>query len=350
MSIAEQSKPVAAEPRKSLSERLPMITGALIALGTLSLVAGPEWSSLPARVALLIGFILVAAQILRGRRRQFFNGPVAYVAAGALLVLVVLALFASEIAPQNPYDLRQLDIMDGRLPPGSTNFDASLTYHLGTDEQGRDILSGILYGLRVSLSVAIVATFVAMAIGVVVGIYAAWAGGRVETILMRLVDLQLSFPSILVALMLMAAFGRGIDKVVIALIVVQWAYYARTVRGTALTETRKEYIDAARGLGLSTRRIIFRHLLPNCIPPLLVISTVQIANTIVLESSLSFLGVGVPITRPSLGLLIANGYGYMLSGQYWMSMYPGVALLGIVASINLVGDRLRDTLNPRLRK
>jgi peptide/nickel transport system permease protein len=202
----------------------------------------------------------------------------------------------------------------------------------------------------VSLSVAIIATLVAMAIGVVVGIYAAWAGGRVETILMRLVDLQLSFPSILVALMLMAAFGRGLDKVVIALIIVQWAYYARTVRGTALSEARKEYIDAARGLGLPVRRIIFRHLLPNCIPPLLVISTVQIANTIVLESSLSFLGVGVPITRPSLGLLIANGYDYMLSGQYWMSMYPGVALLAIVASINLVGDRLRDTLNPRLRK
>jgi peptide/nickel transport system permease protein len=195
-----------------------------------------------------------------------------------------------------------------------------------------------------------VATVAAMAIGVVVGIYAAWAGGRVETLLMRLVDLQLSFPSILVALMLMAVFGRGIDKVIIALIVVQWAYYARTVRGTALSEARKEYIDAARGLGLSARRILFRHLLPNCIPPLVVISTVQVANTIVLESSLSFLGVGVPITRPSLGLLIANGYDYMLSGQYWMSIYPGVALLAIVASINLVGDRLRDVLNPRLRR
>ncbi|MBO6884923.1 MAG: ABC transporter permease [Marivita sp.] len=274
----------------------------------------------------------------------------AYAATGSLVLLVILALFANEISPQNPYDLRQLDIMDGRLPPGATNFDGSFTYHLGTDEQGRDILSGILYGLRVSLSVAIVATLIAMAIGVVVGIYAAWAGGRIESILMRLVDLQLSFPSILVALMLMAAFGRGLDKVVIALIIVQWAYYARTVRGTALSETRKEYIDAARGLGLPVRKIIFRHLLPNCIPPLLVISTVQIANTIVLESSLSFLGVGVPVTQPSLGLLIANGYDYMLSGQYWMSMYPGVALLAIVASINLVGDRLRDTLNPRLRK
>jgi peptide/nickel transport system permease protein len=323
---------------------------AVVAVATVALSFGPDWASLPSRVLLLLAGFAMAAQLLKGRSKQFFNGPMAYAAAGSLVLLVILALFANEISPQNPYDLRQLDIMDGRLPPGATNFDGTFTYHLGTDEQGRDILSGILYGLRVSLSVAIIATLVAMAIGVVVGIYAAWAGGRIESILMRLVDLQLSFPSILVALMLMAAFGRGLDKVVIALIIVQWAYYARTVRGTALSETRKEYIDAARGLGLPVRKIIFRHLLPNCIPPLLVISTVQIANTIVLESSLSFLGVGVPVTQPSLGLLIANGYDYMLSGQYWMSMYPGVALLAIVASINLVGDRLRDTLNPRLRK
>lgn len=319
-------------------------------LSVLLLFVGPAWTAFPARLVLLAGMLGGAALLLQGHGRLFFNGPAAYISAAALLLLVLLALFASELSPQNPYDLSQLDIMDGRMPPGSTDFAGSFTYHLGTDEQGRDILSGILYGLRVSLLVAIVATAVAMAIGVAVGIYAGWIGGRVESILMRIVDLQLSFPSILVALMLMAAFGRGIDKVIIALIIVQWAYYARTVRGTALSENRKDYIDAARGLGLPTHRILFKHLLPNCIPPLLVISTVQIANTIVLESSLSFLGIGVPITQPSLGLLIANGYDYMLSGQYWMSMYPGVALLAIVASINLVGDRLRDTLNPRLRK
>ncbi|WP_249200333.1 ABC transporter permease [Thetidibacter halocola] len=332
------------------ADRLPLIAGLLAVAAVLALGLAPQWASLPARLLLLVLSVFFAARLLKGRMKQFFNGPAAWFAAASLLVLVIVALFAPELSPQNPYDLAQLDIMDGRLEPGGTNFDGSMTYHLGTDEQGRDILSGILYGLRVSLMVAIVATMAAMAIGVVVGIYAAWAGGRVETILMRLVDLQLSFPSILVALMLMAAFGRGLDKVIIALIVVQWAYYARTVRGTALSEARKEYIDAARGLGLSSRRILFRHLLPNCIPPLVVISTVQVANTIVLESSLSFLGVGVPITRPSLGLLIANGYDYMLSGQYWMSMYPGVALLAIVASINLVGDRLRDVLNPRLRR
>jgi peptide/nickel transport system permease protein len=335
------------KPRRPLAGPAMLLS---LIVSVILLSAGPAWTAFPARVVLLAGLLWGAAWMLKGRERHFFNGPAAYVAAISLVVLVLLALFASELSPQNPYDLAQLDILDGRLPPGATNFDGSFTYYLGTDEQGRDILSGILYGLRVSLSVAIIATLAAMAIGVVVGIYAAWAGGRVDSILMRLVDLQLSFPSILVALMLMAAFGRGLDKVVIALIVVQWAYYARTVRGTALSETRKDYIDAARGLGLPSWRILFRHLLPNCIPPLLVISTVQIANTIVLESSLSFLGVGVPITRPSLGLLIANGYDYMLSGQYWMSMYPGVALLAIVACINMVGDRLRDTLNPRLRK
>ncbi len=335
---------------RSVKDRLPLIVACAALCACAVLVLGPDWASLPSRFVLLFGALFGAVHLLRGRMAQFFNGPAAWLAAASLVALVIVALFASEISPQNPYDLTQLDILDGRLSPGSSNFDGSVTYHLGTDEQGRDILSGIFYGLRVSLIVAIVATVVAMAIGVVVGIYAAWAGGRIESFLMRLVDLQLSFPSILVALMLMAIFGRGIDKVILSLIVVQWAYYARTVRGTALSETQKEYIDAARGLGLSSWRILFRHLLPNCIPPLVVISTVQIANTIVLESSLSFLGVGVPITQPSLGLLISNGYDYMLSGQYWMSMYPGVALLAIVASINLVGDRLRDILNPRLRR
>ena len=326
------------------------VAGLAVVAALVMLLGGVGLPPLWSRIILLVGLVALAAVLLRGKYAKFFSGPSAYVATACLLLLIVLAIFATELSPQNPYDLRQLDIMDGRQPPGSMNFDRTLTFHLGTDEQGRDILSGILYGLRVSLSVSIAATLIAMLIGVVVGIYAAWAGGRIEAILMRIVDFQLSFPSILVALMLMAAFGRGLDKIVIALIIVQWAYYARTVRGTALSETRKEYIDAARGLGLPAWRIVFGHLLPNCIPPLIVISTVQVANTIVLESSLSFLGVGVPITQPSLGLLIANGYGYMLSGQYWMSMYPGVALLAIVAAINMVGDRLRDTLNPRLTR
>lgn len=326
------------------------VIAAVIAMAVVAAIWGPEWLSLPARIALLLALVAGGRRALGDRVGVYFTGPMSYVGVAFLLFFLILALFAPELSPQNPYDLRQLDFMDGRLPPGAQNMDGSMTYYLGTDEQGRDILSGILYGLRVSLMVAVISTFTAMVIGIVVGIYAAWVGGRGDAILMRIVDLQLSFPTILVALMLMAAFGRGVDKVIIALIIVQWAYYARTVRGAALSEARKEYIDAARGLGLPSWRILLRHLLPNCIPPLIVISTVQVANTIVIESSLSFLGVGVPITQPSLGLLIANGYGYMLSGQYWMSMFPGLALLGVVASINLVGDRLRDVLNPRLRR
>ena len=328
----------------------PAVVVPLLGLSVLVLASPWAMLSLPARVVLLAGGVWLFARALRGHLAQYFDSPSAHFSVALLMVFLVLAVFAPEFSPQNPYDLAQLSIMDGRLPPGAESSDGGMIFRLGTDEQGRDILSGILYGLRVSLTVSLVATFAAMAIGVLVGMVAALAGGRLETVLMRLVDLQLSFPSILVALMLMAAFGRGLDKVVIALVIVQWAYYARTVRGTALAETGKDYIAAARCLGFSDTRILLRHLLPNCVPPLLVIATIQVANTIVLESSLSFLGVGVPITNPSLGLLIANGYGYMLSGQYWMSMFPGVALLAIVVAINLVGDRLRDTLDPRLKR
>jgi len=181
-------------------------------------------------------------------------------------------------------------------------------------------------------------------------VLAAYFGGKVDAVIMRVVDLQLSFPAILVALILLAVLGKGVDKVIIALILVQWAYYARTVRGTALVERRKEYIEAASCLALSHRRIVFRHLLPNCLPPLIVVATVQVANAIALEATLSFLGVGVPITEPSLGLLIANGYDYMLSGKYWLAFFPGVALLVTIVAINLVGDQLRDVLNPRLKR
>ena len=169
-------------------------------------------------------------------------------------------------------------------------------------------------------------------------------------VIMRLVDLQLSFPTILAALMILAFLGKGIMNVVIALVLVEWAYYARTVRGTALVERRREYIEAAQCLALPTHRILFRHLLPNCLPPLIVVGTMQVARAIALEATLSFLGLGVPITEPSLGLLIANGYEYMLSGKYWISFYPGIALLITIVSINLVGDQLRDVLNPRLKK
>lgn len=267
----------------------------------------------------------------------------------ALLVAIVLAaLFAPWLAPQDPYDLMQLDVLDSRLPPGSPSGDGRLIYHLGTDEQGRDMLSAILYGLRISVGVGVVATVLALAIGMVLGLAAGYLGGRFDAILMRVADIQLSFPSILIAMILLALFGQGIDKIVIALVASQWAYYARTTRGTALVEQRKEYIEAARLLGLSNARIVFRHLLPNCLPPLIVVAALQVAAAIALEATLSFLGLGLPVTEPSLGLLIANGFQYLYSGRYWISVFPGVALLLTIFAINLVADQLRDVLNPRL--
>jgi peptide/nickel transport system permease protein len=267
----------------------------------------------------------------------------------ALLGLVVVAaVFAPLISSQNPYDLAQLDVMESRLPPGATAASGA-TFWLGTDDQGRDMLSAILYGLRISLSVGVVSTTVALAIGLAMGLAAAYFGGRTETLIMRIADIQLSFPAILIALILLAILGQGILKIIAALVAVQWAYYARTVRSAALVEKRKEYVEAARCLALSPRRIVFRHLLPNCLPPLIVVATVQVAAAIALEATLSFLGLGLPITEPSLGLLIANGYQYLLSGKYWISFFPGVALLATIMSINLVGDQLRDVLNPRLR-
>ncbi len=281
---------------------------------------------------------------------EFFESPVATFALVMLTTIVALALLAPLISPQNPYDLGQVDILDGRLPPGEVSASTGMTFWLGTDGAGRDMFSGILYGLRISLAVGVFSGFLAMAIGAAVGLIAAYAGGRVETLIMRVVDLQLSFPAILIALMLVAVLGKGIDKIIIALVVVQWAYYARTVRGSALVERQKEYVEAARCLNLSHSRILFRHILPNCLPPLIVVGTVQTAHAIALEATLSFLGVGLPQTEPSLGLLISNGFEYLLSGKYWISTFPGVALLLTIMSINLVGDQLRDVLNPRLRR
>lgn len=276
----------------------------------------------------------------------FRSSGVATTGLVLLVAIVLAALLAPWIAPQDPYDLTQLDILDGRLPPGSVSA-TGMTYWLGTDDQGRDMLSAILYGLRISLFVGVTSALAAATVGAILGLVAAYAGGRLESALMRLVDLQLSFPTILIALMILAFLGKGIANVVLALVIVEWAAYARTARASALIESRKEYIEAARAMGASSGRILFRHLLPNCLTPLLVIGTVQVARAIALEATLSFLGLGVPVTEPSLGMLIANGYQYMLSGKFWISFYPGVALLLTVMAINMVGDHLRDVLNPR---
>jgi len=281
--------------------------------------------------------------------RTFAEDRVAVLGFSLFALIVLLAVCAPLITPQNPYDLAKVDLMDSRLPPGERMGDG-FTAWLGSDGVGRDLYSGILYGLRISLMVGALSGLIAASIGMSVGLLAAYAGGRVETFIMRIVDLQLSLPAILIALILVAALGKGVDKIIIALVVVQWAYYARTVRASALVERRKEYVEAAQSLGLSTRAIVFRHIMPNCLAPVIVILTVQTAHAISLEATLSFLGVGLPQTEPSLGVLIANGFQYMLSGRYWISFFPGLALLLTIVSINLMGDRIRDVLNPRLEK
>ena len=277
----------------------------------------------------------------------FARDRIAVAAVAVLFLILLSAVLAPFITPQNPYNLAQLDIMDSKLAPGAKAGEG-FTFWLGSDDQGRDMVSAILYGLRISLGVGVASTLAALALGMAIGLISAYAGGWVDNLIMRLVDLQLSFPSILIALILLAVVGQGVDKIVIALIAVQWAYYARTVRGAALVEKRKEYVDAARVMAFSNLRIVFRHILPNVLPAMIVVATVQVAHAIALEATLSFLGLGMPITEPSLGLLIANGFAHLLSGRYWISFFPGVALLLTIVAINMVGDRLRDILNPRL--
>jgi len=277
--------------------------------------------------------------------RLYAENRVAALAAVGVALFAGLALSAPWISPQNPHDLAQLSLLDSRLPPFSQG--DSRYYLLGTDDQGRDLLAAILYGLRISLGVAFLSGAIGLLIGMTIGLLGAYLGGPVDALLMRLVDIQLSFPPILVALILLALFGPGLDKVVVALVMVQWAYYARTVRSAAKVEMARDYVEAAQCLELGWARTTFVEVLPNALAPLLVVFLVEIANSIALEAALSFLGAGVPITEPSLGLLIANGYTLLLSGDYWLSIYPGLVLVALVASVNLAGDRLRIVLNPQ---
>lgn len=276
--------------------------------------------------------------------RRLLRTPTVRGAAIVLACIIAVALVGPFIAPQNPYDLTAINVMDNRLAPGEKGM-AGFTFWLGTDAQGRDLLSAILYGLRTSLLVGLTATTLALLVGVGVGLTAAQFGGRVDAILMRVVDFILGFPSILVALVLLAAIGRGVDKVILAIVIVQWANYARLMRAAALVERRKEYIEAAINQGLPTAYIMRAHLLPNSIGAVLVVATVSVAGAITLEATLSFLGVGVPVTEPSLGLLISNGFEFLLSGEYWIALFPGLALLALITSINVVGDRLRRSFD-----
>jgi peptide/nickel transport system permease protein len=281
--------------------------------------------------------------------REYRENWVAVIALAVVVLVVAAALGAPLIAPQDPYDLANLELMDARRAPGFVGT-GGYVHWLGTDAQGRDLFSAILYGLRISLQMGIAAGVVAMALGTTLGILAANAGGRIEQAIMRIVDLQLSFPAILLALVLVAVLGQGKVPLVIALVTAQYAYFARTAYGAATAERQKDYVEAARATPLPGSRVVLRHLLPNCMPPLIVVGTVQVANAIALEATLSFLGLGLPPTEPSLGMLIANGFQYMMNGRSWISVYPGIALIVLIVAINVVGDQLRDQFNPRLRR
>ncbi len=291
----------------------------------------------------------MAQEQLRRFWQEFSENKVAVVALFVVLALVILAIAAPFITPQNPYDLSSLVLSDSRRPPGFVG-SKGFTHWLGTDAQGRDLLSAILYGLKISLEIGLSAGFIAFCLGATLGAGAAFAGGRTEAIAMRIVDLQLSFPAILLALVLSAVMGQGKVQLIIALAAAQYAYFARTAHGAAVAERSKEYVEAAQSTPLSSWRVLFRHILPNCLPPLIVVATVQVANAIALEATLSFLGLGLPPTEPSLGALIANGFQYMLSGRYWISIFPGIALIVLIIGVNIVGDQIRDQLNPGLRR
>lgn len=277
-------------------------------------------------------------------RTAFFVSPTAIVGIVLLSLILVVALAAPWISPQNPFDPVQLDAQDGRLPPGAMS--RGTTFWLGSDAQGRDVLSAILYGLRTSLAVGVSSTLIALAIGLALGVGAACLGGRADALITRIADVELSFPAFLIALVVLAVLGQGMGKTIAALVAVQWAYFARGMRRAMRAQMHKEYIEAVRCLALAPSRIVLHHLLPNCLPAIFVIAAVQMAAAITLEATLSFLGLGVPLTEPSLGLLIADGYPYLQSGKYWISFFPGAALVLTIVSINLVAERLREVLIP----
>jgi peptide/nickel transport system permease protein len=288
---------------------------------------------------------------------SFRNSPVAMVAAFIAFLCIFCAVFAGWVAPHNPFDLTTLELSDARLPP-SWSTGGSAKYLLGTDDQGRDMLSAVIYGARISLIVGLASVVLSVAVGVTLGLLAGFRGGWIDTALMRLCDVMLSFPAILVAL-LIAGVGRALfpnaneglafGVLILSISLTGWVQYARTVRGSTLVERHKEYVQAARVTGVSSLRIMRRHVLPNVMGPVLVLATIQVATAIITEATLSFLGVGSPPTAPSLGTLIRVGNDYLFSGEWWITVFPGLMLVLIALSVNLLGDWLRDALNPRLR-
>ncbi|MGY6534266.1 MAG: ABC transporter permease [Pararhodobacter sp.] len=290
---------------------------------------------------------------------SFRTSPVALVAGLVSLIIIFAAVFAPWLAPYNPYDPSQLNLMDGFTPPGEPNQFTGNVYWLGTDNQGRDVFSTILYGARISLFVGFMAVLFAMVLGITLGLIAGWRGGWVDSLLMRVADVQLSFPAILIALLIFG-IARGfippayretmaIWVLIVAIGLSEWVNYARVVRGATMVEKNKEYIQAARVIGVHPARIMARHILPNVMGPVLVIATIGLALAIIAEATLSFLGVGVPPTQPSLGTLIRIGQQYLFSGEWWILLFPSLTLLALALSVNLLGDWLRDALNPRLR-
>lgn len=280
----------------------------------------------------------------------FYDFKRNYLAIAGAVILVsflLVALIGPFFTPQNPYDLKQLSLTNAFQAPGL--FGGNPKFLLGTDQQGRDLLSGIVYGIRISLLVGVTAMLISLCIGTTLGIIAGYKGGWIDSLIMRIADIQLSFPGMLIALFIMAVFGRGIEKVILALAMVGWVLYARTVRGATLEERSKEYVEAARVLGYPNIVIMFKHILPNVLTPLIVIATIQVGNFILTEATLSFLGVGVPPTQPSLGMLLASGYQVLFSGLWWVSVFPGLTLVLMIIGTNLLGDFLRDELNPNLK-
>ena len=288
---------------------------------------------------------------------SFKTSPMAMLAAAVAFICIFCAVFAGFVAPHNPFDLTTLELSDARLPPAWLE-EGKAKFFLGTDDQGRDILSALMYGARISLAVGIISVILSVLIGVSLGLLAGFFGGWIDTLLMRICDVMLSFPPILVAL-LIAGVGRAMfpnahtsvafGVLIISITLTGWVQYARTVRGTTLVERNKEYVQAARVTGVASSRIMLRHVLPNVLGPVMVLATIQVATAIITEATLSFLGVGVPPTSPSLGTLIRVGNDYLFSGEWWITVWPGLMLILIALSVNLLGDWLRDALNPRLR-